>query len=94
MKSDLLKDIEDQNIILSSIHTYFKIDTSELENECINCVLKEISFESSKATEYFISYETTETIDNKPILYGFLRLFLSRNSGKTTKKSTILPQML
>jgi elongator complex protein 3 len=47
-------------------------------------VLKEICFASSEGIEYFISYESD---DNNPILYSFLRLRLSKNSGKVNNKT-------
>jgi histone acetyltransferase (RNA polymerase elongator complex component) len=54
-------------------------------------VLKELEFESSGGTEYFLSWESNES---KPILYSFLRLRLSPNSGKTHTGKIIFPELV
>ena len=54
-------------------------------------ILKEIKFESAKGIEYFLSWETDES---KPILYSFLRLRLSTNSGKTHTGKIIFPELV
>jgi histone acetyltransferase (RNA polymerase elongator complex component) len=54
-------------------------------------VLKELVFESSGGTEYFLSWESEE---EKPILYSFLRLRLSPNSGKTDYGKVIFPELV
>ncbi len=54
-------------------------------------VLKELEFESSGGTEYFLSWESEE---EKPILYSFLRLRLSSNSGKTDYGKVIFPELV
>lgn len=53
--------------------------------------LKELVFESSGGTEYFLSFESD---DSKPILYSFLRLRLSKNSGKTQTGKVIFPELV
>ncbi len=54
-------------------------------------ILKVLEFESSGGTEYFLSWETDEP---KPILYSFLRLRLSPNSGKTHTGKVIFPELV
>ena len=54
-------------------------------------VLKEIVFESSGGTEYFLSWESDN--DNS-ILYSFLRLRLSANSGRTQTGKVIFPELV
>lgn len=54
-------------------------------------VLKELKFESSGGTEYFLSFETN---DPKPMLFSFLRLRLSDNSGKTNTGKIIFPELV
>ncbi len=54
-------------------------------------ILKVLEFDSSSGTEYFISWETDEA---KPILYSFLRLRLSHNSGKTHTGKVIFPELV
>ncbi len=47
-------------------------------------------FKSSDGLEFFLSYETDE---KNPILYSFLRLRLSENSGKTDTGKIIFPEL-
>lgn len=54
-------------------------------------VLKELEFESSGGTEYFLSWESEE---EKPILYSFLRLRLSPDTGKTNTGKVIFPELV
>ena len=54
-------------------------------------IFKQIEFDSSGGTEYFLSWESNET---KPILYSFLRLRLSENSGKTQTGKVIFPELV
>ena len=53
--------------------------------------LKVLKFDSSGGEEYFLSYETEE---KNPILYSFLRLRLSKNSGKTDNGKVVFPELL
>ena len=55
-------------------------------------ILKELIFESSEGTEYFLSWETDDETD--PMLYSFLRLRLSANSGKTQTGKIIFPELV
>lgn len=57
-------------------------------------VLKELIFESSGGVEYFLSWESNESNDPNPILYSFLRLRLSANSGKTHTGKIIFPELV
>lgn len=54
-------------------------------------VIKEIIFESSGGTEYFLSFESN---DSNSIIYSFLRLRLSTNSGKTQTGKIIFPELV
>jgi ELP3 family radical SAM enzyme/protein acetyltransferase len=54
-------------------------------------IMKEEIFESSGGIEYFLSFESDEP---KPILYSFLRLRLSENSGKTNTGKVIFPELV
>lgn len=63
-----------------------KINKNNLEP-----VLKELKFDSSVGTEYFLSFETN---DISPILFSFLRLRLSDNSGKTNTCKIIFPELV
>lgn len=53
--------------------------------------MKEIVFEGSEGIEYFLSWESS---DDNPILYSFLRLRLSHNSGKTDNGKIIFPELV
>lgn len=53
--------------------------------------MKEVIFESSQGKEYFLSWETDEP---NSILYSFLRLRLSENSGKTQTGKIIFPELV
>jgi len=54
-------------------------------------IFKQIQFESSGGTEYFLSFETN---DEHAILLSFLRLRLSKNSGRDNKKNIIFPELV
>lgn len=54
-------------------------------------VLKELVFESSGGTEYFLSWESNH---DDSILYSFLRLRLSTNSGRTHTGKIIFPELV
>jgi ELP3 family radical SAM enzyme/protein acetyltransferase len=54
-------------------------------------ILKELVFESSGGTEYFLSWETDS---DSPILFSFLRLRLSKNAGMTETGKVIFPELL
>jgi ELP3 family radical SAM enzyme/protein acetyltransferase len=60
-------------------------------NDAKEPIMKELSFESSKGTEYFLSWESN---DEHSILYSFLRLRLSKNSGKTQTGKIIFPELV
>jgi histone acetyltransferase (RNA polymerase elongator complex component) len=54
-------------------------------------IMKELVFEASCGTEYFLSFESD---DINPVLYSFLRLRLSKNSGKTNTGKIIFPELV
>lgn len=54
-------------------------------------IRREESFKSSDGIEYFLSFESDE---EKTILYSFLRLRLSENSGKTQTGTVIFPELV
>ena len=55
--------------------------------------LKELVFESSGGTEYFLSWIGENETKSEQILYSFLRLRLSNNSGKTQTGKIIFPEL-
>lgn len=54
-------------------------------------ILKILEFEGSKGTEYFLSWESN---DDKPLIYSFLRLRLSKNAGLTDMGKVIFPELV
>ena len=54
-------------------------------------ILKELKFESAGGIEYFLSWETN---DSTQILYSFLRLRFTNNSGKTQTGKIIFPELV
>lgn len=54
-------------------------------------ILNELVFESSFGTEYFLSFNSD---DEHQILYSFLRLRLSENSGKTPNGKIVFPELV
>lgn len=54
-------------------------------------VLKELKFEASGGTEYFLTWESD---GSDPILYSFLRLRISANSGRTDSGKVIFPELI
>jgi ELP3 family radical SAM enzyme/protein acetyltransferase len=54
-------------------------------------IMKELIFESSGGTEYFLTWES---VGDNPVLYSFLRMRLSENSGKTDKGKIIFPELV
>jgi ELP3 family radical SAM enzyme/protein acetyltransferase len=54
-------------------------------------VLKVLEFPASQGTEYFLSWESN---DERPVLYSFLRLRLSANSGCTQTGKVIFPELV
>jgi histone acetyltransferase (RNA polymerase elongator complex component) len=54
-------------------------------------ILKVSEFPASNGIEYFISFESD---DHDPVLYSFLRLRLSPNSGKTQTGKIIFPELV
>jgi histone acetyltransferase (RNA polymerase elongator complex component) len=54
-------------------------------------VLKELKFEASGGTEYFLTWES---VGDDPVLYSFLRLRFSANSGRTDTGKIIFPELI
>jgi len=92
MRSEIdqdMKIIGDRSNDIRSREVFNYQNKEQLHNKTIN--LKEIVFDSSEGKEYFLCWETEE--DN-PILYSFLRLRLSDNSGKTNTGKIIFPELV
>lgn len=91
LRSELDRDMEALNMLSSCIR-YREAGNSRNLNRSNNSepIIKEICFEASEGFEYFISYESQ---DENPILYSFLRLRLSKNSGKINDK-IIFPELV
>jgi len=94
MRSEIDRDMELLGLKSSDIR-YREAGSYRHKNKHISVnsepVLKELVFESSGGTEYFLSFETN---DPDPILYSFLRLRLSENSGKTNTGKIIFPELV
>jgi len=90
MRSELDRDMEALNMLSSCIR-YREAGNNRHSNrkDIKEPVLKEMCFVSSDGIEHFISYESNE---ENPILYSFLRLRFSKNSGKINNK-TIFPEL-
>ncbi len=100
MRSEIDRDMETLNILSSCIryreagnsrNTKRITSTTEIISKPI---LKELVFDASDGVEYFLSYESQ---DENPILYSFLRLRLSDNSGKISLKGSskvIFPELV
>jgi histone acetyltransferase (RNA polymerase elongator complex component) len=65
--------------------------SESFESSEFKSILKEMKFESSGGIEYFLSWESN---DADPILYSFLRLRLSDNSGRTHMGKIIFPELI
>ena len=91
MRSELDRDMEALNMLSSCIR-YREAGNNRNQNreDITEPVLKEICFESSGGNEYFLSYESN---NENPILYSFLRLRLSKDSGKINNK-TVFPELV
>jgi ELP3 family radical SAM enzyme/protein acetyltransferase len=91
LRSELDRDMESLNMLSSCIR-YREAGNSRNLNRItkLKPIIKEICFEASGGIEYFISYESQ---DENPILYSFLRLRLSKNSGKINNK-IIFPELI
>jgi histone acetyltransferase (RNA polymerase elongator complex component) len=92
MRSEIDQDMKivgDRSNDIRSREVFNYQNKEQLYNKTIN--LKEIVFDSSGGKEYFLSWETN---DSNPILFSFLRLRLSDNSGKTTTGKIIFPELV
>jgi histone acetyltransferase (RNA polymerase elongator complex component) len=94
MRSEISRDLELLGLTSGDIrYKEFGSHTNKYANKETNIqpILKELVFDSSEGTEYFLSFETDEF---KPVLYSFLRLRLSENSGKTQTGKIIFPELI
>ena len=91
MRSELEQDLDTMEELSSCIR-YREVGNHRNKNRILTAqpILKEISFPSSGGVEYFLSYESP---DNNPVLYGFCRLRLSKDAGKTNNR-VIFPELL
>ena len=93
MRSEIDRDLELLGLTSGDIR-YREAGSYKHTNKNIKLfepILKELVFDSSGGTEYFLSWESDET---KPILYSFLRLRLSKNSGKIQNDKIIFPELV
>lgn len=92
MRSEMDMDLETLGLLSNCIR-YREAGNARNKNRTSigEPVMKEIQFEGSEGTEYFLTWETD---DENPILYSFLRLRLSKNSGRTDKGKIIFPELV
>ena len=92
MRAEIEQDIETMNGFSNCIR-YREAGNYRNKKESLikNPVLKVLKFDSSEGVEYFLSFETDE---EKPILYSFLILRLSINSGKNNYGDVVFPELL
>jgi ELP3 family radical SAM enzyme/protein acetyltransferase len=92
MRAEIDNDLELINSFSTCIRYREAGNTRNLKREITgNPILKEIKFESSNGTEYFLTWESE---GENPILYSFLRLRLSKNSGKTNTEKIIFHELV
>ena len=91
MRSEIDRDLELLGLTSGDIR-YREAGSYKYKNKIFNePILKELVFDSSGGKEYFLSWESEDT---KPILYSFLRLRLSENSGRTQTGKIIFPELV
>lgn len=92
MRSEMDLDLEIMGELSNCIR-YREVGNSKNKNFIDNNfpTLKVLKFESSQGIEYFLTWES---LTDRPILYSFLRLRLSKNSGKTDKGKVIFPELV
>jgi histone acetyltransferase (RNA polymerase elongator complex component) len=92
MRSEMDMDLETIGL-LSNCIKYREAGNTRNKNrtDIGELIMKELTFESSGGTEYFLTWESS---DDNPVLYSFLRLRLSKNSGKTDKGKIIFPELV
>lgn len=93
MRSEIDRDMEYLNLTSNDIR-YREAGSYKFNNKIDynkEPIYNLVKFESSGATEYFLSFES-----DKPenILFSFLRLRLSTNSGKTHTGKIIFPELV
>jgi histone acetyltransferase (RNA polymerase elongator complex component) len=92
MRSELEQDLDTMDELSTCIR-YREVGNHRNKNRIITTkpIMKELCFEASGGKEYFLSYESS---GDNPILYGFCRLRLSNNSGKSNSHQIIFPELL
>lgn len=93
MRSEIDRDMEFLGLKSNDIR-YREVGSYRYQNKSMiktEPILKKLVFESSGGTEYFLSWESDEP---NSILYSFLRLRLSTNSGKTNTGKIIFPELV
>ena len=91
MRSEIDRDLKLMGLTSGDIRYKEVGSYKHINKNLTEPILKEIVFESSKGMEYFLSFETDE---QNPILYSFLRLRLSENSGRTQTGKIIFPELV
>ena len=92
MRSEMDMDLETLGLLSNCIR-YREAGNARNKNrsDIGEPVMKEIQFEGSEGTEYFLTWESST---DRPLLYSFLRLRLSKNSGRTDKGKIIFPELV
>ena len=92
MRSELDTDLETLGLLSNCIR-YREVGNARNKSRTVvgEPIMKELKFEASGGTEYFLTWETD---DEKPLLYSFLRLRLSENAGLTNTGKVIFPELI
>lgn len=91
MRSEIDRDLELMGLSSGDIRFREVGSHRNINKKLPEPILKELVFDSSGGKEYFLSFESDEP---NPILYSFLRLRLSDNSGKTQTGKIIFPELV
>ena len=91
-RSDLDNDLEVLGLLSNCIR-YREVGNSRNKEriDIGKLSLKELEFKASKATEYFLTWESD---DERPLLFSLLRQRLSSNSGRTDTGKIIFPELV
>jgi len=92
MRSEMDLDLEIMGELSNCIR-YREVGNSKNKNYIDKNVpiLKVLKFDSSDGNEYFLTWESS---NGRPLLYSFLRLRLSKNSGRTDKGKIIFSELI
>ena len=92
MRSELDIDLEALGLLSTCIR-YREVGNTRNKNrtDIGDIVMKELKFEASGGTEYFLTWESN---DKNPVLYSILRLRLSKNAGLTDTGKIIFPELI